>query len=321
MKQHPKLASLGIVILVALFSPVILICLLMDRVAYLFSLPKLKKTYYESYYYKHLSVPYSKHLLHSPQYRVYNSLKKQGLYFQFRDSRSNDINYFVYGNTLYLLDNLDQIQFDENKRIWEAVYDGDPTSLDGVYEALASKIQSRGEDLPIKLLVERRLITETDLRGMELPDYITLIRSYDRAFEEEDPQLTLIIPTDEKELYDMMGLTPGLCGTYRIAEDNTLIWDLYDKAELHIGVHPMDCTVSVHRKGVSKWRNEITHWHCDIYSVYDEICALGKSGNVLVIRRSLFGTSTYQGSSKECPYKNDGNSILRSKVYYFRPRG
>ena len=187
MKQHPKLASLGIVILVILFSPVILICLLMDRVAYLFSLPKLKKTYYESYYYKDLSVPYSKHLLHSPQYRVYNSLKKQGLYFQFRDSRSNDINYFVYGNTLYLLDNLDQIQFDENKRIWEAVYDGDPTPLDGVYEALASKIQSRGEDLPIKLLVERRLITETDLRGMELPDYITLIRSYDRAFEEEDP--------------------------------------------------------------------------------------------------------------------------------------
>lgn len=318
MKQHPKLASLGIVILVVLVSPVILVGLLIDRVAYLFTLPKLKRTYYGSAYYKDLSVPYSKHLLHSPQYRVYNSLKKQGLYFQFRDSYSNDINYFVYENTLYLLENLDQIQFNENKRIWEAVYDGDPTPLDGVYEALSSKVKSQEEVLPIKLLVERRLIAETDLRGMELPDYVTLIRSYDRAFQEEDPQLTHIIPTDEKELYDMMGLTPGLCGTYRIAEDNTLIWDLYDKAELHIGVHPMDCTISVHRKGVSKFRNEITHWHCDIYSVYDEICTLGKPGNVLVIRSSLLGESTYQGSREECPYKENRNTLF-GRVYYFLP--
>lgn len=117
MKQHPKLASPGIVILVVLFSPIILVWLLMDRVAYLFSLPKLRKTYYGSVYYKDLSVPYSKHLLYSPQYRVYNSLKKQGLDFQFRDSYSNDINYFVYENTLYLLENLDQMQFNENKRI------------------------------------------------------------------------------------------------------------------------------------------------------------------------------------------------------------
>ena len=320
MKQHPKLAALGVLILVVLFSPVILVGLLIDRVAHLFSLPKLKKTYYGSSYYKDLSVPYSKHLLYSPQYRVYNSLKKQGLDFQFRDSCSNDIDCFIYRNTLFMLENFDQIQFNENKRIWEAVYDGDPTPLDGVYEALSSKVKSQEEVLPIKLLVERRLIAETDLRGMELPDYITLIRSYDRAFQEEDPQLTQIIPTDEKELYDMMRLTTDLCGTYRIAEDNTLIWDLYDKAELHIGVHPMDCTISVHRKGVSKFRNELTHWHCDIYSVYDEICTLGTPGNVLVIRSSPLGKSTYQGSREECPYKEDGNSIL-CRVYHFRQRG
>ncbi len=319
MKKNNKLTAMGIVILVVLLSPVILVWMLADRVVYLFSLPKLKKEYHQSDYYKDLNIPYKKNLIHSPGYRVYNSLKQKRMEFRFENHSSNIIDYFEYQNTLYLLKDVDQIRFHEEKRIWKAVYDGDPTPLDEVYDAMVSEVRSQGETLPVRLLVERRLVDVTDLRGMEIPEYITLVRSYDKVFEEEDPELILIIPTDEEELYDMMCRTPDLPGEFRLPQEGPLIWDLYEGAELHIEVNPLDCCISVHRKGISKIRNELTHWHSDIFEIYNEICELGKPGNILAIRSTLFMKATYTGNRKDCPYESGRKSLFR-KVYYYEPK-
>ncbi len=318
-KRYDKFVALGVVLLVILFSPIILLSVLGDKVTELFALPKLKREYRQSAYYKDLSIPYKKGLENSPQYRVYNSLKQRKMEFQFQTKVSNILDCFTYQNTLYLLKDVDQIRFHEEKRIWEAVYDGDPTPLDEVYDAMVSEVRSQGENLPIRLLAERKLVDETDLRGMELPEYITLVRSYDRVFEEEDPELILIIPTDEEELYDMMCRTPDLPGEFRLPQEGPLIWDLYEGAELHIEVNPLDCCISVHRKGISKIRNELTHWHSDIFEIYNEICELGKPGNILAIRSTMFMKATYTGNRKDCPYESGRKSLFR-KVYYYEPK-
>ena len=120
MKWQNKLAGLGVVLLVVLFSPVILVWMLVDRVVYLFSLPKLKKEYHQSDYYKDLNIPYKKNLIHSPGYRVYNSLKQRRMEFRFEIKFSNVLDYFEYQKVLYLLGDFDQILFDEENKVWMA---------------------------------------------------------------------------------------------------------------------------------------------------------------------------------------------------------
>ncbi len=314
-KWTETFSAFGVILLMVLFSPIILLFLLWDKVVAFFTLPRRKKEYHQSPFYKDLSVPYKRNLQHSPQYRVYNSLKERHLEFRFSYPQS----YFVYENTVYLLGDFDQILSDENEGIWKADYDGDLRPLDRVYEAMAAEARSREETLPVKLLVERRVVSETDLRGMELPEYMTLIRSYDRVFEEEDPQLLLMVPTDEEELYDMMCRTPGLPGKFAFPQEGPLVWELYEDAELHIGVDPLDCCVSVHKKGSSKFRKELTHWHSDIFEIYDQVRDLGKPGNILAIRSSLFGKTTYIGNREGCPYHRSKGSLFR-KLHIYEPK-
>ncbi len=48
----------------------------------------------------------------------------------------------------------------------------------------------------------------------------------------------------------------------------------------------------------------ITHWHPDDEEIFDEVCNIGKSGNVTVIYDGWFGKAVlYIGSQKDSPYK------------------
>ena len=71
---------------------------------------------------------------------------------------------------------------------------------------------------------------------------------------------------------------------------------------------------------LGKIESGITHWHPTEYEIYDEVCKIGKRGNVLVLRQGAgSGAVLYSGSRDECPYKPD-QKVLLGKYYYIEAK-
>ena len=66
-----------IIICVIIFSPIILLGICAILIYYLFEMQKNKKEYTNSEYFKDFNLPYKRYLLYSPEYRFYNSIKKE----------------------------------------------------------------------------------------------------------------------------------------------------------------------------------------------------------------------------------------------------
>ncbi len=304
-----------IIVFLIIFSPVIIFGICAAFIAYLFELPKNKKEYAQSEYFKDFNLPYKRELLYSPQYRFYNSMKRRNLAIEYKRQASNGLEYFVFKNILYLFPDFEQIDFNEEKFIWEANYDGDWKSFEDAYKNLVSKIDGETDISCIRLLIERKMFPMTDLNGVDIPDCIFLTWSYENAFENENSPLKFFVPTNTKELFDMMKQTPDLCGDYRIAENGNIVWNVYDSIQIDIGVDPRDCYVGLSKKVLGKIESCITHWHSTIFEIYDEVCKIGKRGNVLVIRTLLSGASVlYMGDQEKCPYKKNTRQLF-GKLY------
>lgn len=313
MKWYVRIA---IALLFVIFSPIIILCLCVGLIAYLFAVPKNKKEYTNSEYFKDFNLPYKSYLLCSPEYRFYNSIKKRNLPINYIRQASNGLGYFVFDDVLYLFPDFDQIAFNEDKSIWEADYDGDWKPFEEAYNNLVSKIDGQTDASCIRLLVERKMFPMTDLNGTDIPECIFLTWSYENAFENENSPLKLCVPTNAQELFAMMQQTADLCGDYRIADNGYILWDLYEAMQIVISVDPDDCCLEVNQKVSGKTVCGITHWHPTIFEIYDEVCKIGKRGNVLVIRTMLFGAGVlYMGNQQNCPYSP--NKKARFGKYYY----
>lgn len=312
MKWYHKVL---IFVCVLIFSPIIIFGIFAAAIAYLFEMPKNKKEYTNSDYFKDFSLPYKRCLLYSPEYRFYNSIKKRNLPVDYTRQESNGLEYFVFENTLYLFPDFEQIDFNEEKSIWEVGYDGDWKPFEDAFENLVSKIDGETDTSCIRLLVERKMFPMTDLNGVDIPECVFLTWSYEIAFENDNSSLKLCVPTSSKELFDMMKQTPDLCGDYRIAYNGNIVWDLYESIQIEIDVDPRDCYLSVNKRVFGKIESGITHWHPTIFEIYDEVCKIGKRGNVLVIRTLLSGASVlYMGDQENCPYKKNTKKLF-GKLY------
>lgn len=107
----------------------------------------------------------------------------------------------------------------------------------------------------------------------------------------------------------MMLQTPDLCGRFELTNNNEKIeWHLYDKIRIDIIVDPHDCYFNITL--LEKVERSITHWHPTIYEIYDEVCNIGKHGNILVLRIfSVSGTVLYSGIKDNSPYSPDKKII------------
>lgn len=308
-----------LILCVIAFSPIIIFAIVVESVRYLFELPKNKKEYAESRYFKDFNLPFKRYILYSPEYRFYNNIKKRNLQVNYTRQESNGLEYFVYENVLYLFPDFEQIDYNEEKAIWEVDYDGDWKTLEEAYRNTISQIDNSVEDYDVKLLVERNMCPMTDLNGVDIPECIFLTWSYENAFENEDSPLKRCIPVNTTELYEMMNQTADLCGKYKIADNGNILWDLYDNIQIEIGVNPGDCYIGVNRKQYGKVKSNITHWHPTIFEVYGDVCKMGKLGNVLVIRSFLMGeTVLYSGDKGYCPYEKYKKQL--GKIYYLEAR-
>ena len=102
-----------------------------------------------------------------------------------------------------------------------------------------------------------------------------------------------------QELYNAIIRKPDLHSTPKLY-DNILVWHLYKNAYVQAFCNDGDSSIEI--VGDSVWAGSIMHWHPDEGDMIDTLYTLGKKGNLLVLKKSLLGTSTfYAGPSENCP--------------------
>lgn len=313
LKWYQKLL---IALLIIVFSPLIIAFLVIAGIYILFQVPKDKKEYKRSPYFTDFKQKFAIYIIYSPEYRFYNSAIHRKLPIQYIKQESNGFEYFIYNGTVFLFPDFEQIDLNEEKTEWQADYDGDWMNFDESYEKLVAKLDTLPSQ-PVKLLVERGMFPMLNLNDADIPECIFLTWKYEDAFENEDSPLKMIVPQNSKELYNMMLQTPDLCGNFELINNGEKIqWELYDNIIIEIGVDPQDCYLGINKILFGKIESGITHWHPTIFEIYDEVCKIGKCGNILVIRSS-WGSSAvlYSGSKDDCPYSPNQKRLF-GKFYY-----
>ena len=311
------------VLLIVIFSPLILLLLLVACPFLAREYRRSKKEYYKSPYYATFKKKFAWGITTDPVYRVYNGAAARDLPVRFPDNmddRIDGLSYFFYGDTVYLLPNFEQMGLSEDGRaVWQVNNDGDWMDFDEGYAA--TRVQAMYPDLTVKFLVERCMITVCDLTETPPPACVFVTQSYETAFENEDSALKMRIPQNSADLYDMMQKTPDLCGEFDLTEDRQGIrWRIREDIQITLGVDLRDCYIGVDKLLFGKIESGITHWHPTEYEIYDEVCEIGRRGHVLVLRtRAGSGAVLYSGSCDECPYKPD-QKVLFGKYYYIEAK-
>ena len=102
-----------------------------------------------------------------------------------------------------------------------------------------------------------------------------------------------------KELYDAIICKPDL-HSHPVLHDNILVWHLYTNAYVQAFCHDGDTSIDI--IGNSIFSGSIMHWHPNEDDMISELYALGKKGNMLVLKKTLLITSTfYSGPSENFP--------------------
>ena len=93
-----------------------------------------------------------------------------------------------------------------------------------------------------------------------------------------------------KELYDAIICKPDL-HSQPVLHDNVLVWHLYKNAYVQAFCNDGDTAIDI--VGNSAFTGSVMHWHPNEEDMVDELYSLGKAGNILVLKKSLLGTSIF----------------------------
>ena len=312
-----------IVLLIIIFSPLIItiiIWIAIGGIGTAFRMSKLKREYKNSRYYADFGRKFTVDILYSPECRFYNGAVSRNLPIKYIRQETNGFEYFIYDDTLYLFPDFDGIDYDEDKAGWMVGYDGDADFFDRRLDSMLSKLENRF-DYPIRVLAERRMFYRMNLSGMDIPESIFITQSYDNAFENDASPLKMIVPQSTEELYGMMLETPDLCGRFELDKSaGSITWNLFENIVIEIGVDSPECYIGINKSHGGKVGGEITHLHPSVFEIYDEICKIGKRGNVTVLRTSPVGSALlYAGRKDVCPYPRE-KKLLLGKYYYLETR-
>ena len=99
-----------------------------------------------------------------------------------------------------------------------------------------------------------------------------------------------------QELYDALLAQPDLHSLPQMQGD-LLVWQLYKEADVHIF-----CNGSITIEIVGHNLLTIARWQLGEEGVIDQLCTFGKRGNLLVLKKSLYGTQLfYTGPADDFP--------------------
>lgn len=313
MKWYNKVL---IALLIIVCSPFIILVALIAAPLNLIERAKAIRVYHKSPYYEDFKKKYTAGITTDPAYRCYNGVAARKLPVKFGVKLHGPL-YCNYEGTLYVFPDFKQMVLPaEDGATWLVNYGGDWMGFEDAYAKLLSDMTITPSD-SVKLLVERRMIIAYDLTKTPPPSCVCVTQSYETAFDHEESALSLLIPQTAEDLYAMMLDTPDLCGNFELTENKDGIrWRIREDIQISLGYG----YIGVEKLLFGKVESEITHRHPAQHEIYDEVCKIGKRGNVLVLRaRAGSGTVLYSGSKDECPYKPD-KKILFGKYYYIEAK-
>ena len=125
--------KLFIALTVIIFSPLILVGIIIAGIYTLRQMPKNKKEYKSSRYYADFQQKFMTSILYSPEYRFYNSAIRRNLPLKYVKQESNGFEYFIYNEAIYLFPDFEQIDLDEDGKGWQVDYDGNWEPFDESY--------------------------------------------------------------------------------------------------------------------------------------------------------------------------------------------
>ncbi|MBO7254657.1 MAG: hypothetical protein J6V36_05070 [Clostridia bacterium] len=181
-----------IAFIIYVFSPLIIVALIVFGVPLIFENPKNRKEYKNSFYYKKTGVKYKRKIIYSPEYRFYNNAVKRKLPIEYIKQKSNGFEYFIYDGKIYMFPDFEQIEFNKEKNAFLVDYDGEWKSFDKAYEKMLSYLDNK--NFEAKILVERKMFNEFKLSENDIPENVFVTREYETVFENEDFPLKLNIP-------------------------------------------------------------------------------------------------------------------------------
>jgi len=102
-----------------------------------------------------------------------------------------------------------------------------------------------------------------------------------------------------KEIYEALIQKPDLHSIPEMDGD-ILIWQLYKDAYVWANCNRYDTYIEIVSTSL---RNDCSmHWHPDEDEMLDELYTMGKKGNILVIKKTLFTTKIfYMGEPEQYP--------------------
>lgn len=126
-----------------------------------------------------------------------------------------------------------------------------------------------------------------------------------------------------KDLYDKLIQMPDLHSIPEL-DGEILSWKLYKNAYVRAYCDSYDTCIEINCTSLSC---PSTHWHPDEEDMFDELYSLGKKGNILVLKKSLLGTSTfYSGPYESFPLEDrmslhfDQKKWDRGQLIYFEQK-
>lgn len=147
-----------------------------------------------------------------------------------------------------------------------------------------------------------------------MPSFVFVTRRFETAFENEDSPTKLFQPQNTAELYELMKITPDLCGEFTLQND-TIFWDITDSISAVI----YDRFISLSVTG-EKFANYSDHWHPEVDEMYGEVCSIGRRGNIIVASKKARGDLNieYIGYEQCCPFietdAEEGEKLLYFKL-------
>ena len=149
-----------IFLIIIVFLPVI-ICFFLWAGIYLLiewlKTPLYKKQYQQSIYYHDMKIPYRSFILQMPSYTFYNTAREQHIPLELVHQDTNNIDYIIYQDAIYLFPFFDQMGYNDKKQQWEVDIDGDWVSFD--MEMEKQIIDDNQSNMPVfVLLCEHELV-------------------------------------------------------------------------------------------------------------------------------------------------------------------
>ena len=147
MMQEDKWYKKALIyLIIVIFSPLILIGLIIFGITTLFQAPTLKKEYKKSRYYSDIKRKFNLSITNSPEYRFYNSAVKRDLPIVYRRQDSNGLEYFVYNGTLFLFPDFYDMDLDEDTGKWRVAWHDERADFSERFKNIIDQYNAGGSE-------------------------------------------------------------------------------------------------------------------------------------------------------------------------------